>query len=206
MDNDFLNLVWLLKTNQDISREDLEFALTGIDEVDFEFESRRMRFRELLQGSLDGNPDDFASFQDESEGLVLFTAEEVETELRLSALELYGESWKTPLYEELFRLVLLGQKGEWDEFEEALEAYELDIQIQWDEYSDMRITEDEVTQETAIGHRLLLEGLQALLNAISLLFSAADEEVEWAEALETAEWGSRLLTMSHLYALRVART
>ncbi len=200
---DFFYLIWLLKTNQEIIREDLEIALDSLPRIDFEFDSQRERLSELLTGSLNGNPRDFEQFQAEALGLVQLPTEVIEEELRDSAWELYGETWKTPLYLDLVQATEYADKGSWDDFEELLQAISDKLEQEWSVYESLNLSPEEITQETLIGHRLLLEGLETWSLALDDIVRTAESKKPWDAALRTAEQASRLSTMSHLYSIRI---
>ena len=203
--SDFLDLVRLLKDGEIVSREEVQDALAALEGHEFSFATQKDHFRDLLTASLGGDPDAFYAFRMETQGLIKSTPEEIEEELRVTAADLYGDSWQTPLWDLVCEAVEHAQLDEWEDFEEILDQVEDDIESSWQHYSELKIGEEEVTQETIIGHRLLLEGLQTWLDAVSQLFEAAEGKESWETGLESAEWGNRLLVTSEIYARRLAR-
>lgn len=203
MTNAFLRLVRRLHEGEPVERADYEGAMLAIDSHPFSISATKMRLKELLQSALDGDLEAHKAFLRESEGLVAPTPQEKEDELRDSAAELPGESWKTPLWQRFQELAGQLREGQACEVRAALKGLERDIDVAWEGYSEMPISESEVTQETILGHGLLQEALENWLESVDLLRAAEEEPALISQALESAEWASRLTAMVQVYTYRV---
>lgn len=116
--------------------------------------------------------------------------EQLESEFRRIAAELPEEEWRTPR---------IGEIEAWlDGAEVDLEAIRATVLSSWNRYQQTPLSADEVTAETVVGHRLLLEGLEGWLEALDAL------EAEEEGALEQAEAANRLLVAVQKLHQRVA--
>jgi hypothetical protein len=114
--------------------------------------------------------------------------------LRELATSLAYEDWHTELYAA---------------FEEALRSDELDglitqtrgrIEEAWESYCQTPVTDEEVTAQTVVGHRILREGFETWHEALDEA-EAADGSVD--QALALAQAGNRLLIAVQVQAQRV---
>ena len=129
MENDFIQLVQLLEEGEIVTREEVEAGLLALEDHSFSFPTQEEYFRELLRSALAGNSDAFYTFRLECRSLIKKTPEEVEEELRQTAADLYGDSWKTPLWYQICEAVEYGEREEWDHFEELLLQVEDEIEL-----------------------------------------------------------------------------
>lgn len=110
--------------------------------------------------------------------------QQLEQEYRKLAEDLTAKEWKTSRLRRIFAWL----EGE----DEDLEDLRRSILATWEEYQSISIAESEVTAETVVGHRLLLDGLEGWLEALDLLESAESDEQQ-QEALGVAVYANRLL-------------
>lgn len=121
-------------------------------------------------------------------------ADALEDEVRRMAAGLPPGEWHTTFYAQALAAL---------EDPALLDPMRARIQEAWDGYSQTPILAEEVTAETTVGHRLLLEGLETWLLALDQLEACAREEMEPAEALATAEVANRLLVAVQKQSRRV---
>ena len=202
---DFLHLVWSLRTGREIDRDDLVAALTGLPLANIQSRTRRTLLGTLLKKSLAGDASALSKFEHLAIEVVRIPTEWIEEELRESAWELYGETWQTPLYRTLQQASSYADSERWEAFEEALGKSGETVRKQLNKYRSQYIMQSEITQETVVGHRLLMEALDTWLKAIDEMIDAVETGASQDAALELAEYASRLSTMCGIYARRVSR-
>jgi hypothetical protein len=113
---------------------------------------------------------------------------ELEHELRTRAATLNEHDWKTQAVWQLSDALWTGQAHYYArEMWERLDSVE-------DGYASFLVCPQEVTCESVVGHRLLLEGLDAWREALEML------EQRPAGALKMAEYGNRILVTVQRYA------
>ncbi|MBT9585863.1 hypothetical protein IV102_21150 [bacterium] len=115
-------------------------------------------------------------------------AELLEEEFHHSAKQLTDEEWQTSFYVDLVAAL---QDMNDDDLEEYLTARRQAVESALQGYRATSLTPSEVTAETWVGHRLLNQGLEAWLRALQRV--TQDPDGEWEQALEEAEYGTRLL-------------
>ncbi len=109
---------------------------------------------------------------------------ELEARYRRLAEDLTAAEWRTRRLERVFRWL----EGEPEDLEAIREA----IFTAWEQYQGVSLTADEITAETVVGHRLLLDGLERWLEALDGL-ATAGTAAEEQEALGKAIYANRLL-------------
>ena len=115
----------------------------------------------------------------------------LEHSLRELAKGLTAEQWQTGAYHDLQLAVAL---GDWHEFVVAMLAQ---LEAASAQYGDLWVCPHELTMESLVGHRLLLEGVDAWHEALASL----DEHT--GAALKWAEFGNRLLVSVQLFSRRL---
>lgn len=79
-----------------------------------------------------------------------------------------------------------------------LDAMEQNLLVSWESYEDGDVLEEEVTTESVLCHRFLLEGTEFWLEAIANFRDSLAGPIDRAAILETAEAGQRLLILVQL--------
>lgn len=194
-----------IHASPDPSRELLGRALKALEQEQPEWESRRQRLRELLGGAVRGEAESLEHLLVETEGLLTACPERAEEELTQVAAWLPELCWQTPLWHRFCAGLEAGLEGDWEGFERELQEIDGEVELAWDEYAQLHIREDEVTLETVLGHRFLLEGLEGWKAAVEEAFRAAEEGDSVDRALEFAEQANRMLVAVGVHAERVAQ-
>lgn len=109
--------------------------------------------------------------------------------LRESAASLPSERWYTDTMQALGDCLAAAEDGDGEAFEAGLEWLKAHFQAAWDRYASVPVALTEVTSETAVRHRLIVEALQGWLDALG----AAEEDFPWEDVLFMAEQANRLL-------------
>ena len=130
--------------------------------------------------------------------------EVLENELREIAAGIAEERWNTETYQNFATAIadFLSGGGEetlWsvvDPIEELLNQSE-------DNYNDTQILAKEVTLESVVVHKLLVEGTALWRQAVDELKES--DEPDWEFALESAQQGNRLLVAVQIFNQRVQK-
>lgn len=119
--------------------------------------------------------------------------EQLEQWVREVAAGLSQEEWYTETYASVEAAVAEFQEGNPGPLERVLQEVASRLESAWEPYYHAPVAAEEVTAETVVGHRILLEGVQGWFDALECLRLAAAGEFPWDEALAQAEAANRLL-------------
>ena len=115
----------------------------------------------------------------------------LEDEFRQMAENMTDSEWRTSLHAELMAaLDEFYESGDRDVWIKYLRMRRTVVHEASRNYASMSMTPAEVTAETAVGHKLLCEGIEAWLRCLDQLLESPESE---EEALIEAEYGTRLL-------------
>ncbi|MCA9778700.1 MAG: hypothetical protein KC800_18355 [Candidatus Eremiobacteraeota bacterium] len=117
----------------------------------------------------------------------------LERELREKASALSVAEWCVGAYPVLDEGIQYFVDGFPERLEQALAELDQLLVSAWEPYAGMSVTEEEVTAETVVGHRLLKEGFDQWFKALDEAELAAGQEGCFEQALSLAEEGNRLL-------------
>lgn len=132
--------------------------------------------------------------------------EELERHLREVAAELPESDWYTETYDQVARAVEAWQAGDAMPLLQAMDEVQARLEASWEPYYHSPIAAEEITAETVVGHRLLLEGVQGWFDALECLRLASDGQMDWEEALAPAEAANRLLVAVQKLAVLMERS
>jgi hypothetical protein len=125
----------------------------------------------------------------------------LERELREAANNLPESVWRTGNYLRVEEGVALAKAGNAEPLEDVLDEMRQVLIEAWAPYLQMPISHEEITAESVVGHRLLVEGFRGWTSGLDLLESALDGEIPWETALARVEESNRkLLVLDHLSA------
>lgn len=119
--------------------------------------------------------------------------EQLEQWVRQVAAGLSRDEWYTETYASVESAVAEYREGNRELLERVLQEVASRLEGAWEPYYHAPVAADEVTAETVVGHRILLEGVQGWFDALEALRLAAAGEVSWDDALAQAEAANRLL-------------
>lgn len=119
--------------------------------------------------------------------------EQLEQWVREVAAGLSRDEWYTETYASVEAAAADHQEGNPEPLERVLQEVASRLEGAWEPYYHAPVAAEEVTAETVVGHRILLEGVQGWFDALEALRLAAAGEFSWDEALAQAEAANRLL-------------
>jgi len=128
----------------------------------------------------------------------------LEEEFRKLAQELPEEQWRTSQYLELIRQL--------DESEEAqlldyLQGRRAALRESLESYRRNQLLDQEVTEETLTGHRLLEEGIQGWIQGVDMLLQVVPRHGDCEPALDQIEAANRVLvSVQRLHQRVVSQT
>ena len=149
----------------------------------------------LEEGLLEGRvpPRRLQKFLDKF-NVVEAPAGQLEGELLQLAEELPESEWRTPGLVQLeAQLSLVDGGSDLEPLLAYLEQRHQEVLEQLEAYRSTSLSPEEVTEETQVGHRLLLDGLESWLQGLELLQQAAQHDEPWSEGLEVLTRGNRQL-------------
>lgn len=126
--------------------------------------------------------------------------EQLEQDLLTLAQRLPRWQWNVERYAQAKEGVKLAEAGDLEGAEGLFARIEAALERGWEPYYNTPVAPDEVTMEAVIGHRLLARACQTWFDALAAL-----REGNYAEGLQMAEDGSRLLAAAQRYAARLER-
>jgi hypothetical protein len=129
----------------------------------------------------------------------------LEDEFRQLAEDLSEEEWCTGSFLKLEAGIEAYMNGDFRRLEDAIYDLEDVLQQAWEPYAESPVTASEVTAETVLGHQLLVEGIQEWQQALELTRAAANEEAEWQDALDCAQYANRILVALQKFSDRIQR-
>lgn len=181
----------------------VELALDDCDEDDERYPYLVALEEQLLQGTMPRSR--LTGFLARFPRELKVKPVDLESEFRMVAEQLPETVWCTAAYVEL-EAALDGFDEDGDELQllDYLEVRREAIHQVLDGYSSETVLAEEVTCESVVGHRLLLEGLGCWLEALNLAQVVLQQaEASWEGCLETAERGNRLLLATERLHRRV---
>jgi hypothetical protein len=129
----------------------------------------------------------------------------LEQELREIAAGIARERWVTESYLQLQNAVeAYLDGGDEDQLWQVVNELEKILEESQTDYESSRVLPREITTESAVAHRLLIEGMELWREALTLL-QDGDPEVEpdWEGILHTSELGNRLLVAVQIFNSRL---
>ena len=130
----------------------------------------------------------------------------LEDEFRILAENLSEEEWCTGSYLKLEAGIEAFFDGKVEVLEATLEALELVLEQAWNPYFRSPISDKEVTAETVLGHQFLVEGVLEWQQALGLTRAAINNEADWDDALEAAQYANRILVVLQNFSTRIQST
>ncbi len=131
----------------------------------------------------------------------------LEQELREIASGIARERWSTESYQKL-RAAIEGylDGGQEEELWRVVDDLESLIEESEAAYRNTKILPKEVTSESVVAHKILLEGIAYWRGALDLFrHGDCDSEPDWHGVLELAELGNRLLVTVEIFNDRLQR-
>lgn len=208
---------WLQVTDLDLAHHEqalamVEAALEDLDEQEDEdsFEALRTLvpiYNGLLKGSL---PADGLREYGERHLEVLREGGEpygvlLERELRQMAQDLAEPEWRTSSYEKIAWGIDEFLEGRPEPLAQAVAELEAVMEEAWEPYYHTPVADSEVTAESVVGHRILMDGIQGWIDALTATRSAAYGEATWEDAVQAAEQANRLLVAVQKFSERIER-
>jgi hypothetical protein len=136
-----------------------------------------------------------AEMEDEPHGTAL------ERKVRELASQLTGDAWKAGAYRVLEQALL----DESTAIDETIDELDRVLSDAWEPYLSTRVTDEEITAETVVGHQVLRDGFSFWFQALDEVELAMTEGRGFDEALALAEEGNRLLVaVQHADVLRIS--
>lgn len=131
----------------------------------------------------------------------------LEQELREIAAGIAEERWCTESYKNLESAIdQFLDGGEEENLWDFLDELEASLERSSESYQQTDILAKEVTVESLVLHKLLLEGIEQWQSAVAVIRQGDPEcEPEWAEMLARAQEGNRLLVAVQIYYGRLQR-
>lgn len=128
----------------------------------------------------------------------------LEQEFRNLAQELPEEQWRTSHYLELIRQ--LDESGE-TQLLDYLQLRRASLRDSLESYRRNQLLEQEVTEETLAGHRLLEEGIQGWIQGVDMLMQVVPKHGNCEPALDRIEVSNRVLvSVQRLHQRVVSQT
>ena len=125
----------------------------------------------------------------------------LERELRERANQLPESIWRTGNYLRMERAMATAQTGNTEPLERMLDEMRVVLIDAWEPYLEMPISRREITSESVVGHRLLVEGFRGWTSGLDFVESALEGEIPWETARATLEEANRkLLVLDELRA------
>jgi hypothetical protein len=126
--------------------------------------------------------------------LMVFKEPSIEDLWRARAGSLGYSELNTTLWNDLHRALDAAEKGKSQVVSRWLELVEQKMIAKWESYEHSEILDEEITSESVAGHRLLCDGVENWLCALSeLRYGLAVGNVNRTSVLQNAECGQRLL-------------
>jgi hypothetical protein len=202
-------LSWIHVTNLENADLMEARALVGAALDELEDEDPRLPDLEacedlLWQGSLpaqhlQGIADKWNNYQREAtvpEGVLL------EQEFRSIANTLKPKEWVTSAYQEALDAADDYEDGDDQSLVRFSDKMTKRLESAWETYSNIALLPEEITAESVVGHRLLLEGIQCWYDALEMLVQFSEQGLDLDEALSRAEEANRLLVAVEKLASR----
>ena len=117
----------------------------------------------------------------------------LEREMKEAAAALPVMDWCVGAYPILDQGIQEYLHGRLEQLEQVLSELDQLLNEAWEPYASLSVTEEEITAETVVGHRVLREGFDFWFKALDETELAVNEEGCFEQALSLAEEGSRLL-------------
>ena len=111
----------------------------------------------------------------------------------LGAVQLESTTW-----EDLHVALDAAQSGRLAPVATWLEAVEQTFLSSWESYEQGDVLEDEITTESVLCHRFLMEGTELWLEALAIFRDSLGGPIDRAAVLQAAEAGQRLLILVQL--------
>lgn len=124
---------------------------------------------------------------DSLEELWLFKASQ------LGTAQLETETWN-----DLHKALEAAQSGRTSLVERWLDCVEEEFLAAWEGYEATDVLEEEITTESVLCHRFLLEGVEGWLEALTIFRETLGPELDRSAILRTAEQAQRLLILVQL--------
>ena len=120
----------------------------------------------------------------------------LEERWRTRAENLSVSELHTTLWSDLQRAMVAVETGKFQVVSRWIDLVEQRMISRWESYEQTELLEEEITAETVAGHRLLCDGMESWLGALSeLKFGLQNGAVNRRSVLEKAEAGQRLLVI-----------